>query len=78
VSVGRVLAFPVDRVRGAGPEYDVTKAELAQRWSVSQRWIEMRMRDSGLPHFKDRHSRFVRFPLADCERWRAERMRRSA
>lgn len=52
----------------------LTKTELARRWSVSTRWIEKRVRDSGLPVQKDSRSRLVRFSLVAAESWRLERL----
>jgi hypothetical protein len=70
--MGEVISFPMARAVGA-MNYEVTKRELAERWRVSERWIELRMREDGLPCEKDPHSRFVRFNLGECERWRAQR-----
>lgn len=73
---GNVIQFPVARAAGA-LNFEVTKAELAERWRVSERWIELRVRDAGLPRKKDPHSRLVRFNLAECELW-LERRRRAS
>lgn len=79
--MGELVVFPVERTRPGGEVIEpITKAALAERWRVSPRWIELRMKDehNPLPHLKDPYSRFVRFPVADCERWRMNRMRRTA
>jgi hypothetical protein len=73
---GEILRFPLERLGQL--DHLVTKRELAERWGVSPRWIELRMRDAGLPFEKDQHSRFVRFLLVDCEHWRARRGARRA
>lgn len=48
----------------------LTKTQLAQALQVSERWIELKVRDDGLPSLKLGRSR--RFKLDDVERW-AER-----
>jgi len=67
----KVIAFPAHRMRDA--DVLLTKKELAQRWRCSVRWIEQRQKFDGLPFEKDRHSRLVRYSLADVEAWRANR-----
>ncbi len=69
--LAEVLAFPPHRMRRG---VLLRKSELAERWGVSERWIELRVRDAGLPVQKDRASRLVRFDLADCEAWRVARL----
>lgn len=66
--MGDLLEFPTHRAVGS-LNYEITKRELAARWRVSERWIELRMREDGLPYRKDSRSRLVRFPLAECELW---------
>jgi len=73
--MGQVVEFPASRIRS---DWQLTKAELAERWNVSERWIEYRMQRDGLPYVKDSLSRLVRFPLAACERWRATYLERTA
>lgn len=70
--MGELVAFPTARSIGA-MDYEVTKKFLAERWGVSERWIELRARDDGLPRRKDPYSRLVRFNLAECERWLQQR-----
>lgn len=70
--MGDLITFPTARAAGA-LSYEVTKAELARRWRVSERWIELRCKQDGLPRRKDPYSRLVRFNLAECERWLQER-----
>jgi excisionase family DNA binding protein len=45
----------------------LTKEQLAAHWQVSERWIELRVKNDGLPH--KRLGRAIRFRLEDCERW---------
>lgn len=68
--MGELVFFP------ARPMADqlLTKRQLADRWSVSIRWIEQRVRDDGLPVQKDSRSRLVRFSLVAVENWRMERV----
>jgi hypothetical protein len=66
-----VVSFPAHRMRGV--RVLLTKAELAERWGVSERWIELRQRNDGLPREKDQYSRFVRYDVAACEAWRQRR-----
>lgn len=68
--MGALLHFPARPL----VDHPLTKPELARRWSVSLRWIELQVRDHGLPAQKDKHSRLVRFSLRDVEAWRLERM----
>ena len=49
----------------------MTKEQLAAHWAVSERWIELRVKNDGLPHKK--LGRAIRFRLEDCERWLARR-----
>lgn len=70
--MSNVIQFPTHRSVGV-LNYEVTKQQLAMRWQVSARWIELRVREDGLPARKDPHSRLVRFNLADCETWRERR-----
>jgi hypothetical protein len=52
----------------------LTKRELAARWKVSTRWIELRVKHDGLPMQKDRASRLVRFSWFAVEQWRTGRL----
>jgi hypothetical protein len=61
-----IIPFPLAHTY---TDYWITKKELAERWRVSERWLELRVKHDGLPMRKDPHSRLVRFNLADCERW---------
>lgn len=45
----------------------LTKEELAEHWHMSPRWVELRVKNDGLPHKK--LGRAIRFRLEDCERW---------
>lgn len=45
----------------------LTKEQLAAHWQVSERWIELRVKNDGLP--RKRLGRAIRFRLEDCERW---------
>jgi excisionase family DNA binding protein len=47
----------------------LTPAELAQRWSVRQQQVWRLAREGGLPVV--RIGRYMRFRLADIERWEA-------
>jgi len=54
----------------------LTKTELADHLRYSERWIEMQMRDRGMPYMKgDGRGARVRFRLSEVEAWM---MRRSA
>lgn len=66
------LARISDHPRYAGaPEPWIKKRQLAAHLDVSERWIELRMRE-GLPC--NRLSRgAVRFRIADVEAWLSER-----
>lgn len=49
----------------------LTKTELAEHWGMSLRWVELRVKNDGLPH---KHlGRAIRFRLEDCERWLEDR-----
>ena len=65
------MSFPAHRMREG---VLLRKAELAARWGVSERWIELRQKLDGLPFQKDASSRLVRYDLAACEAWRARRI----
>jgi excisionase family DNA binding protein len=49
----------------------LTKAQLAQELQMSERWIELQVRDHGLPSIQFGRSR--RFKLADVEAWAMRR-----
>lgn len=68
----QIIPFPVSRSRGV--TVLLTKTELAERWQVSERWIEERQRCDGLPRQKDARSRLVRYDLVEVETWRARRL----
>lgn len=71
--MSNVIAFPTWRRRG-GHEPLVAKSDVARHLGVSTRWVELRMRDGGLPHLKDPVSRLVRYRLSDVDAWyRGER-----
>lgn len=70
--MGDLLQFPAHRMR-QDQDHWFDKKELAAYLGRSERWIEMRMRDSGLPYDKDPHSRFVRFNPADVAHWQQTR-----
>lgn len=66
-----VIPLPARR-----PSHDpeLTKKQLAAMWGVSTRWIELQVRDDGLPScglFAGKR----RFRLSEVERWRRERTR---
>ena len=67
-----VIAFPAHRMQAV--HVLIRKHELAEHWGVSERWIEMRQKNDGLPVQKDAASRFVRYDVAACEAWRQARL----
>lgn len=67
----QIIPFPLHRA--VAPDVLVTKTQLADRWQVSERWIELQQRDHGLPVQKDARSRLVRYSLRDVEAWRTQR-----
>jgi hypothetical protein len=67
-----VIAIPANRMQAV--HVLIRKHELAERWAVSERWIEQRQRLDGLPFRKDPGSRFVRYDVAACEAWREQRL----
>lgn len=54
----------------------LTRSELAQRWQVTERWIELhesaRLDSDPLPRIKLGH-RTIRYVLAECEAWARRR-----
>jgi hypothetical protein len=66
-SSAQIIPFPT-RVR----DVELTKRQLANHWRVSTRWLELMVRDEGLP------SRGIfagkrRFILSEVEDWRDRR-----
>lgn len=59
-----VLQFPA---RGHSPM--LTKRQLANHLGRSTRWVELMVRDHGLPAEWDRHHRERRFDLVAVEAW---------
>jgi hypothetical protein len=68
--MGQLVYFPARPLQ----DHLLTKADLCERWSVSARWIELRVKHDGLPMQKDPRSRLVWFSLVAVERWRQERI----
>jgi predicted DNA-binding transcriptional regulator AlpA len=68
----RIYAFPAHRMR---PDREplLKKAEVARELRVSERWVELRMRDAGFPFIKDAHSRLVYYKWSEIETWMARR-----
>jgi predicted DNA-binding transcriptional regulator AlpA len=67
-----ILRFPASRMR---PDREplMKKTEVARELRVSERWVELRMRDSGFPFIKDAHSRLVYYKWSEIEAWMARR-----
>lgn len=63
-----VLNFPR---RGHTPR--LTKRQLANHLQRSTRWVELMVRDHGLPAEWDQHQRERRFDLGAVETWLRER-----
>jgi excisionase family DNA binding protein len=63
---GEVVQFPGRR--GPGEPWR-TKPEIAAYLQVSERWIELRMKHDGFPHYKDPRSRLVRFRFSEVDAW---------
>jgi hypothetical protein len=64
--VTQVIPF---RAQRAAANVELTKRQLADHWSVSTRWIELRVRNDGLPTvgiFAGKR----RFNLAKAEDWK--------
>jgi predicted DNA-binding transcriptional regulator AlpA len=70
IGVGELVRFPAYRMRKDREPW-IDKDELAEYLGRSTRWIELRMRDSGLPHHKGERSRLVRFRISDVDEWLA-------
>ena len=68
MSESNVLRFPVQKAR-RDREPLVKKGDIARELHVSERWVELRMRDAGLPYIKDAHSRLVYYRLSDVLDW---------
>jgi predicted DNA-binding transcriptional regulator AlpA len=68
----KIIRFPAERSRAVGRL--LTKPELAEKWGVSERWIEYQQRDHGLPVQKDGPSRLVRYDELKVESWRSQRL----
>jgi excisionase family DNA binding protein len=63
---GKVIAFPGCDVRRIEPF--LTKKQLAALLAVSERWIEIAVRDRGAPHHRLGKG-VVRFKLEEFLRW---------
>lgn len=71
MSTGQVVALPARRRH---EDVELTKRQLSEHWNVSTRWLELMVRDEGLPSvgiFAGRR----RFNLAEAERWKRGRAR---
>jgi len=69
--MSRVVAFPTRR---PSEDVELTKRQLADHWGVSTRWIELMVRDAGLPSlglFAGKR----RFKLTEAEDWKRRRTR---
>lgn len=64
-----ILAFPD---RGHSPL--LTKRQLAHHLRRSTRWVELMVRDEGMPAEWDRHHRERRYDLRAVEAWLQERV----
>jgi len=67
--MGEVVALPARRRR---EEVELTKRQLAEHWGVSTRWLELMVRDEGLPSdgvFAGKR----RFNLGEVEHWKRGR-----
>lgn len=67
-----VIRFPSHRMR---PDREplMKKSEVARELRVSERWVELRMKDAGFPFIKDTHSRLVYYKWSEIEAWMARR-----
>ena len=65
---GRLIQFP-----RTGHTPELTKRQLANHLRRSTRWVEIMVRDHGMPAGWDRHHRERRFDLVAVETWLGER-----
>ena len=68
MTTGRLIQFPRT---GYTPE--LTKRQIANHLARSTRWVEIMVRDHGMPAGWDRHHRERRFDLVAVETWLGER-----
>lgn len=69
-ATARIIEFPARQ----GWEPWLTKREVAERLRVSERWVELRVKDSAFPARKDPRSRLVRFRWSEVDQWMNERV----
>ncbi len=59
------------------PERYVSKREVKDFLGRSERWIELRMKDAGLPFYREPNGRSVSFRLSEIDAWRKRWARRN-